>query len=393
MTATRHEEDDEVRERGGEPPTSGHVVELEPRQAARPPKLAEFLNDAFQLMADRADGTETPITTPWHDFNAQLDGGFWPGCHVLVSGTGVGKSTWALQLALHTAQQGTHVVYVSLELDETQIALRLAAELANITETTEPFVRWSALYNGKASGDERAKAIKQYPALASLPIYPEAGSPSSWAPSRMKEIVQGIRQENPGCPLLVVLDFLQIVGAEEDERRLDLRERIGRAAYTARDIAREHKATVLLISSVARGHYEHVSGYEALKEAAITAEKDANGILRNFMYRPDAIVGMGKESGEIEYAADSVTVAVSLPREKASPTRPVVFATAKLRTGGPSWCALKFNGHRFSDVRDGGQSILKAVEEANDNPTTKPAQKQKSNGAPRNASNPPRQVE
>jgi len=85
--------------------------------------LSTVLAAAFDRMDARAEEREKPLATPWPDFNAQLPGGgFWPGCHLLVSGTGVGKSMWALQFALHTAREGGAVIYAGLELDAFQVA-------------------------------------------------------------------------------------------------------------------------------------------------------------------------------------------------------------------------------------------------------------------------------
>jgi hypothetical protein len=153
------------------------------------------------------------------------------------------------------------------------------------------------------------------------------------------------------------------VGPEEGIRQ-DLRERIGRAAYMARDVARRFGACVLLVSSVAREAYTKVNGLEALELAGLDADMDGSTVVERFMRSPDSIVGLGKESGEIEYAADSVTVAVGLPREHRALYRPVVFATPKLRAGRPGWCALRFNGQRFDTDHTHGASVVEAMRRA-----------------------------
>lgn len=351
-----HAEDDDRHARGEAIPVSGPEVRLGP---PLPRRLSDVLDNAFALMDARAEGREKPISTPWRDINEQLDGGFWPGCHVLVGGTGAGKSAWALQLALHALHQGTRVVYVSLELDEEQIALRLAGELTRRA--------WSKLYNGQASAADRELAREQRQLLASLPLYIESGTASGWTPQRMVQIVESLRAEDAQGPLLVVVDFLQLVGCEPEER-VDVRERIGRAAYAARGIARQYKATALLISSVARNNYASVSDYDVLSQARLSGEAARGILLDRIMFRADALVGMGKESGEIEYAADSVTIAVSLPSSTPRTARSIVFATAKLRSGRPGWSVLQFDGHRFADAPDGGLAVLTQLTERSPKP-------------------------
>lgn len=356
-----------------EPPPSEPAAA--PKAGAR--KLSEVLGEAFDRMDARASGEERPLETPWADFNEQLPGGgFWPGCHVLVSGTGAGKSTWALQLALHAARNDTAVIYAGLELEDTQIALRLAGEAAK--------VGWSKLYTGEANDLEREKARRAYGELESLPFYLEAGDPMGWCAARMQSAAEEIRQEHPDKGLLIVVDFLQLIGSDPaSPARQDLRERIGRAAYVARDVAKRMKATVLLISSVAREHYLKLSNGDALREAGLDAELSGASVVERFMKAPDSIVGMGKESGEIEYAADTVTIAISLPRDREAQARSVVFATAKMRAGRPSWCSLDFDGLRFSDDLGHGKKVVDWMRKPKEERPKPPQSKSEPRTAPR----------
>lgn len=333
--------------------------------------LGDVLGEAFEMMDARAEGKESPITTPWDDLNYELPGGgYWPGCHILVSGTGAGKTAWALQLGLHAARKhNAAIVYVGLELDEKQIALRFAGEIAQ--------VGWSKLYTGQASLDERRRARDAGAQLSGLPIYIEAGDPMGWCAARLHQVATDKRKQHPGVPLLIVVDFLQLIGSEPDVRQ-DLRERIGRAAYIARDVAKRNDATVLLISSVARDNYAKVNGLDAIKAAGVAASMTGEIVTERFMRSPDAIVGLGKESGEIEYAADTVTAALGLPKENGK--RVVVFGMAKVRAGTSSWCSLVFDGFRFANDPSHGRDVLSALQDAGKN-------KDKPNGKNGQASN------
>lgn len=321
---------------------------------APPPTLASILGPALDRMDARARGEEKPITTPWRDYNDALPGGgLWPGCHVLVAGTGVGKSTWALQLALHAARAGTPVAYVGLELDDTQIALRLVADVAKL--------RWSDLYTGAGAAKnekDRDKARAAADSLRGLPFYVEHGSPMGWSAADLQSLADRMRKSHPGeAPMLLVLDFLQVLGAEPEAGRQELRERIGRAAYVARQIARTHNAAVLVISSLARGSYNAADLLEQAKPIAEKTKREGGLVLERRLLNPDAIVGLGKESGEIEYAADSVTVALRVRDLPADDDSRVLFALPKLRAGRESWCELMFNGARFADSADHGGAL------------------------------------
>jgi len=333
---------------------------LAPGRLMEPPfkamrHIAGVLDAAFACMDARAEGREKPIATPWPELNLQLPGGgYWPGCHVVVGGTGAGKSAWAMQLSLHAARNGSPVVYVGLELDESQIALRLAGEMAK--------VGWSRLYTGEATLAERQRAREAKLELAQMPIHIESGNAMGWPASRIEKAVAEVRESHPAAPILLIVDFLQLVGAEADAGRQDLRERIGRAAYVAREAARKHGATVLLVSSVSRENYARVAGPEILAAAGLAADRHDGVVVERYLTAPDAIVGLGKESGEIEYAADSVSVMVSLPRVERRAVRAVVFILAKVRAGRPSWCSFLFDGFRFAEDPTHGRVALDAID-------------------------------
>ena len=352
----------DVKGSGGTLEAKGEPVAAPPdpkAPAPPPPRLASVLGEALERMDARANGTEKPIATPWASFNDTMPGGIWPGLHVLVAGTGVGKSTWALQLGLHAAKRGSPVAYVGLELDSAQIALRLVGEHAR--------VGWSKLYTGTASAEQRSRARDAARELEALPFHVEHGAPGGWSAADLLALAERMARAypKPAAPMLLAVDFLQIVGPEPDVGRQELRERIGRAAYVSRHVAREHNAAVLLVSSLGRAAYD---AGENLEKAKLGAELEGAVVAERFIRNPDAIVGLGKESGEIEYAADTVTVALrhtlAVPASEArNGSSRVVFAVPKVRAGRPSWCELRFDGFRFVDAPDDGKALAEELAE------------------------------
>lgn len=341
---------------GGVLEAKGAPVEPPPEplaahSATRPPvvlrRVADVLPAALEMAARRQAGTEKPVVTPWKDLNEQLGGGLWPGLHMFVGGTAAGKSTLALQVALNAARESCAVAYVGLELDENQVALRLAG--------AQTGVAWSDLYVGRASNDQ----IEKVRAGAKLPdaLYLTSARAGEWSASNLRELAAAMRQQHPDTsrPIVIIVDYLQVVGADETPGRPpELREKIGRTSYAARAAAVDHSAAVVLVSSVAREHYEKVGGKTPLSDAGL--ERDAGTLARRIKH-PDAIVGLGKESGEIEYAADTVTVVARWPDARAQmsgkPSGLVVLASAKVRVGLPSWCVLRSNGTHLFDANNG----------------------------------------
>lgn len=330
----------------------------EPKQKPKPaPKTAPLkrVSDSFARAIERGrlrqQGLELPVPSPWQELNGTLGGGFWAGMHMLIAGTGVGKTQLCMQLTAHAATRHTPIPVglIELELDEMQLALRLLGDNAGVS--------WSGAYLGKLHDDSYAKLDLSAQRLASLPVYCDFGDAMSWGPSRLRAMAASMRAAHPTGPILIVLDFLQLVGPDPgDDSRLDLRERIGRAAYAARMVSREYGASIILVSSTARENYGALAskmdktGLRTLRSGLITERVVMN---------PEALIGTGKESGELEYAADSVTVLLRpqltlganhehIDQVLARRGKVVVAATVKVRAGAPSWFALAFERGSFA---------------------------------------------
>lgn len=297
-------------------------------------KLASLVGPALDRSTARRRGDEKAVPVPFRGWEDALGGGLWPGAHFIVSGTGVGKSQLSIQTALGAAKAGVPVAYVGLELDEMQIALRVLAEQAGM--------RWSGLYTGRCSEAEIARARGCAGQLEGLPFYVDFGSAHGWPASRLVALAQRMRKDHPRGRMLIVLDYLQLVGDEPAEfrRRPDLRERIGSAAYLARDVARRFDVAVLMISSAARNHYGLLAG--EFDHAGLTTRNGHRAILH-----PHVLVGLGKESGELEFSADTSTVLLRWPVALDNGEAAILVAVPKVRAGAESWSALAFGGGRF----------------------------------------------
>src|SRR5262245_32082547 len=69
----------------------------------------DLIASTSSLIARISSGAEAPVPTGFGQLDAQLDGGLWPGVHVLVGGTGGGKTQLAMQSALSVATAGIPV--------------------------------------------------------------------------------------------------------------------------------------------------------------------------------------------------------------------------------------------------------------------------------------------
>lgn len=344
-------EDDGARGRGGEAEAeAAPAVDLE-REA---PLVGALLDHAAAKMLSRAKGEERPVELPWPSVNRALGGGMWPGCYTLVGNTGSGKSQLALQAALEAALAGVPVVYFGLELGRVDLVARLLGLLAK--------KKWSRLYLGERPdggppgyaempGEPLQALLAEHgPTLRRIPFRLELGGAYEWDYTRLTRVVEAATEAH-GRPPFVVLDFLQLVQSPPKARE-ELRERIGKAAYLGRRVARDQEAVVLLVSSTAREHYRKLNGMKPLTRAGTVVKKGKAA----FEEPASWLVGTGKESGEVEFAMDGLFVLVSEPwgGSMSGGSSPIHFGIAKIRAkpqGFPSlgWVPLRFNGGWFTE--------------------------------------------
>lgn len=329
-------------------PAPRKVIDMVTKEPVAPKStltsLGSTLAPALERARRRKSGDEKPVPVPFPQYSEALKGGFWPGVHSVVAGTGAGKSTFMFQIATHAARQGVPVLYIGLELGEFQVALRAMGDSSG--------VNWSALYTGQASEEQLAKAESAIPDMMSLPFYVEYNTEQGWAPSNLLKRAEEIRKVHPSGPMLIVLDFLQLVGAEaaENGRMPDLRERIARAAYAAVHVAHKYQASVVLISSTSRANYGRFGGGAETDLKNFTT-REVPGLYKKqrTLQSPDALVGAGKESGEIEYAVESQTVLVKWPMKLETGESVVLCAVPKIRYAMSSWVPMSF-WHRYAEL-------------------------------------------
>lgn len=344
---------------GGSPKTGEVVTEAE---APELESLGDLLGAAFDTMLARAEKREVPVPVPWEGVAAELGGGLWPGLYVLVGPPKAGKSQWAMQIALHAAQQGAPVLYVALELGRVDLAARFAGLLTKR--------KWSRLYLGTDRGEVEMVGGKARRELGKLPIRVAFAPPYGFNPASLDVLARKLVEAHPRTegapPPLVVLDFLQLVSGGEER---ELRQRIQRATYAARAIARELGIAVLLVSATAREHYAALGVGEGRKGESHTPLGRGD---------PGRLMGTGKESGEVEFSADAVLVlgrgrkheVVKNP-ERSVRAVVVWLAVAAIRAqsdAAAGWRRLLFNGGWFTEpTKDEIDELLAADNKAADN--------------------------
>ena len=340
-----------------------------------PPSWPETVKGALRTMARRCQGLERPVPTPWPGVSDKIAGGWWPGLYTLASATGTGKTQWAIASAISAARwfvseheqeteerkrQGLapledgpqRVAYVALELGDVELVARMfgvmAAEAGIKPEDVGAKypIRWSSLFFGKVPLETLVALDARFGAeLAALPLHVETADAIGWSYLDLRNLARRYR------PRFLVLDYSQLVSPPAGQHRAELRETIGNVAKVARDLARRQGLTILALSSTARSNYGAVDG--------ASAEPDDNGKKAKALPLGEGdaarLIGLGKESGEIEFTADVVlALARSREQQEEGAERVMWLAIAKGRGHGTGWVKMLFDGSTYREADPAG---------------------------------------
>lgn len=224
--------------------------------------------------------TRPHVPTGWPDLDEKLSGGMRAGSLVVVGARpSVGKSAWALSAFLAGAQVGCPGMFVSLEQSQIEIANRLLAIQSRL-----PFADIEAdLLTDSLDCDRLADAEDE---LARLPM--KVIDDSS---SRLSQIVASARSERRNGLRLVILDYLQLIHADDD--RLPREQQVASLSRGLKRLARDLDCVVVCLAQLNRG----IEGRDRkqprlsdLRESG-SIEQDADVVLfldRPATYDPDA---------------------------------------------------------------------------------------------------------
>jgi replicative DNA helicase len=236
------------------------------RRAALPP--SEWTERLMDYLGQARTGGLAGVSTGLRDLDT-MTLGMSPGLYLLAAATGTGKTAIAAQIALHVGEHHGPVVFVSMELTDVDLAVRLVSVITNIRK--EKLVT-STLTDGQAA--EVLAAIQR---LSQSRVHIIFGS--GYTSSDVRAYALQVQAAEGAKPALVVVDYAQLLRDEEGDGR-----------------NRERN-----VSASARG-LKNLSGELGIPVLALVQ------LNRNRANRPDKRPQLAdlRESGELENTADSV---------------------------------------------------------------------------------------
>ena len=235
--------------------------------------FADTLLAAYEDAEARAKGTITPIRTGIPVLDSKL-GGFLPGeMTVIGARPGVGKTAFALQIALNAAMEAKkRVLFCSAEMLDTQLGARFLARLAHVPATQ--------MRSGKTRDDDwlrMSEAIQAYSELPVTFLYDQRTVEDICATARRKH-------ELGECDILIV-DYLQLLRTRQQFREDRLR--VGYISQLLKGLTTTLRIPVVALAQVRRQNLGGRSRCPALDDLRDSGaiEQDADNVL--FLHRPD----------------------------------------------------------------------------------------------------------
>lgn len=274
------------------------LVALSSPPTSAPPAPVRIVRVVDEIIAEAALPV---ISTGFLGLDTQLGGGLRARMlHVIVAGSGKGKTSLSVQIAARHAEHSP-VLYYSGELTRAQLAARLIGQRTNHS--------WREVLRGQV---DRAAMVNVLQPLE-FDILRGCPEPVTMITLAADEMLS----RGHGVPLIVV-DYAQIVADVGNDPRLNLMMAIRQltALVESRDIV------LLLLSQGSR--------------PSARAMRNGGGNTEDY-------VDAGAETSDIEKAASTVIALVYASADGVA-THEVTAMIAKQRLGGPCKVGLKFHG-------------------------------------------------
>ena len=239
-------------------------------------EMAAYMRRLFDDMATQAAAREG-IRTGFDNLDGYIDG-IEPALYVIGAGTGLGKTTFCLQMADYIAASGQDVVYVALEQTPFELASksisRIAAQISGKKSSGDGDIITSRKIRKKAISDEMRPIYEQARGRYEKEIAPHLSILHFDLHTSATQIIEAVARwkehkkayNKADVWPVVFIDYLQVLDAPEDTpKNSDRRRQVDDIMFKLKIFS--EKAPVFVISSLNRSNYTARIDYEAFKES------------------------------------------------------------------------------------------------------------------------------
>ena len=291
-----------------------------------------FLSDAIEgedntslsfhvLSIQNANNLDFYIPTGFDKLDSSLDRGLYEGLIVLGAIPSLGKTTFALQMALQMAEAGNHVYFYSLEQSARELTIKLLSNkmskpIADIRRIARSFCKNQNI--SEQDYNEFVKASDSLHKLNNFRIIERCRSAEAIA----KDVQR--RYYRTGEQAMIIIDYLQIL--ETPGARLTDKQAVDQNITALKRLSADFHVPVMAISNLNRENYD--------KDITMKAFKESGGI----EYSTDVLLGM--QFTAMQENKDNI----DLDQLKAANPRKVQIKILKNRNGqAGGWINFDYN--------------------------------------------------
>ena len=248
--------------------------------------MERLMQDTLEQMDKRVENNRIGITgipTGLRELD-RLTAGWQQGdLNIIAARPSVGKTAFALHLALAAGRAGKHVLVNSLEMQGERLGDRwLCAQAANVDA--------GHLKTGLLDAGERQQALEAARLLSALPVYVDDNPKMSMDHIRSSALLQ---KSKGRCDLLII-DYLQLCEMKSGQKNRNREQEVAEASRKAKLIAKELDIPVILLCQLNRECEMRADKRPALSDLRESGaiEQDADVVM--LLYRP-ALYGLTSE--------------------------------------------------------------------------------------------------
>ena len=256
-------------------------------------------------------GDFTGLDTGFQHLN-RVCNGLGAGFHVIAAEPGAGKTTFAWQIANQIAALAkVPVIYINYEQSKAELREKTLSRLTGID--TRHFRRGKLTLEDPINKPKVLAALGQY-AIETAPHTTIVEADEKTTTLEIEMIVQGVLKKAGATSCLLVVDYLQLVphSGSLGKSALNMMDKVTLSISELRRIARKLNVSVLAISSQNRAGYKKKN------------------------------LGVFKETGNIEYGADTASVLVPSKASDTDEYRCLDLLVMKNRNGETARIGYKF---------------------------------------------------
>lgn len=275
-------------------------------------RMDSLLNDAFEEITQLAEQKNhmAGVPTGFKDVDDLFHGFRGGDLIILAARPGVGKTSFALNLAVNAAKRGTAVTFFSLEMSAGQLVQRILCAEARVS--------LSKIRSGFISEGDWGAIADAMNSLSQLELYIDDSPGLSILEARAKARRELRKTAGKG---LIVVDYLQLMQPSQTRRDGNRAVEVGEISRGLKVLAKEMDMPVLALSQLSRAVEMRGKKRPMLSDLRESGSIEQDADIVMFIDR-----SMDEAEAESEGRPDWGTAELIVAKHRNGPTRDITLA-------------------------------------------------------------------